>query len=1080
MQKIAQDRRRYIRRAYLCEPAGAEEETSPWKIENISLGGVFLATAEKLRIGSRVPIQIRIPGCADTLELEGEVVRVEEQSDSGGDRKGYGVRFDRLSPEERESLESLILTPIPKMAGGRKVDAESGTVLLDPATIGTLLREGVAGGLAVMLGPEEAAKDIRGTFSRLDKRKGELRIVCSGLPDILKSGTSAYVYFTIKAAEYYFRTEILSIRGEVICVGVPREIFCYEKRSGSRKKLGPKESAVLEIPLSYGKSAMTLEILDISPSGLSFRAEPYRGLFLPGTPLRDIRIVTDQEVRIVEKAEIRHVTLLAGYLKVGVQLGYDRRAVAVSVAGGTSGRKSGFLRRFLRSGLKAGSVAFQLLLDRINRRLRRSSSEEAVNLVRYRDKNNREIAAIVNRVGAGNERAEGPAIIIAPAYSKRKETLFALALTIVENFRRLEIPCIIVRYDDINGIGESDHDEGCWDRRKQLAHYTLSQAAENINATMNYLDGLKRFRATKRVLISFSLSSLAARKAILEDPGKRIDYWISVLGCPDAREVMKNASGGVDHFTNYQRGIRSGLSPVLGELLHVDRACEDAMQHGLAFPETAKAQMAEIDIPVTWFYGEYDGWVPFRSVEEIMSVAAPAPREIIRVPVGHNMRSSEEALEVFRLMAQKIVQTVCGTEITTTSPSIRELLRTARVERSRAPRIRVDDRKRYWEEYLIADGNMLGYDCINHAPSYRRFLTEQIRELALREGDRLADMGGGTGNLFSLVNFSRSREVERELGACKVLTIVDLIPTALERARKKYRSLSGRWNGKPRVAFQVANLEVNRLKVIDRFLKGEYCSVAELGGRIEGLDPGMAEGWRDRYTRELHSILRGKICSEDDFRHLASRFPKEEVAIITEINRASRFLLRRIVPEDFHPDVPAQIMENYRRGNYSAIHTGHLRFNPLNFESGGSEMALPFRDEAFDKILASMLLSYLYNPEETVCEFYRMLRKGGRLVVSSLKPDADMSRFTGELVRAMEKASDDEIPEGLTKTQLVEAAREFIHSAARLFSLEEEGTFTFFTRREMEVMLAHAGFREIWAKPSFDNPPQAYILVGVK
>ena len=270
------------------------------------------------------------------------------------------------------------------------------------------------------------------------------------------------------------------------------------------------------------------------------------------------------------------------------------------------------------------------------------------------------------------------------------------------------------------------------------------------------------------------------------------------------------------------------------------------------------------------------------------------------------------------------------------------------------------------------------------------------------------------------------------------------------------------------------------MKVIDRFLKGEYCSVAELGRRIEGLDPGMAEGWRDRYTRELHAILRGKIFSEADFRYLGSRFPKEEVEIIKEINRASRFLLRRLGPADFQPEAPAHVLENFRRGNYSAIHKGHLRFNPLNFESGGPEMTLPFRDEAFDKILASMLLSYLFNPEETVCEFYRMLRKGGRLVVSSLKPDADMSRFTVELVRAMEKASDDEIPEGMTKRELVEAAREFIHSAARLFTIEEEGTFTFFTRREMEAMMAHAGFREIWAKPSFDNPPQAYILVGVK
>jgi PAS domain S-box-containing protein len=53
--------------------------------------------------------------------------------------------------------------------------------------------------------------------------------------------------------------------------------------------------------------------------------------------------------------------------------------------------------------------------------------------------------------------------------------------------------------------------------------------------------------------------------------------------------------------------------------------------------------------------------------------------------------------------------------------------------------------------------------------------------------------------------------------------------------------------------------------------------------------------------------------------------------------------------------------------------------------------ALPFADHSFDRIVANLSLSFATSPLQTLREFFRVLRPGGKLVVSAFTPAADVA-----------------------------------------------------------------------------------------
>jgi ubiquinone/menaquinone biosynthesis C-methylase UbiE len=142
------------------------------------------------------------------------------------------------------------------------------------------------------------------------------------------------------------------------------------------------------------------------------------------------------------------------------------------------------------------------------------------------------------------------------------------------------------------------------------------------------------------------------------------------------------------------------------------------------------------------------------------------------------------------------------------------------------------------------------------------------------------------------------------------------------------------------------------------------------------------------------------------------------------------------------------------------------------------EQTIPFKDNSFSRILASLLISYLRSPQKSIREFYRVLKPAGIIVISSLKPDADMSKPVTHLIEKIKKS--DDLIEGTSKKEFLASAQSFMNLAASLFDLEEEKVFKFYTAGELVALLEQANFKEINIYESFGDPPQAIIAVAQK
>jgi len=140
---------------------------------------------------------------------------------------------------------------------------------------------------------------------------------------------------------------------------------------------------------------------------------------------------------------------------------------------------------------------------------------------------------------------------------------------------------------------------------------------------------------------------------------------------------------------------------------------------------------------------------------------------------------------------------------------------------------------------------------------------------------------------------------------------------------------------------------------------------------------------------------------------------------------------------------------------------------------------LNFSPSYFNKIVASLFISYLYNPDDIIYEFYRMLKPGGRLLVSSMKPDSDVSLIFTDYIYKIKKfdMEDTEIKD--QEMNLI-AARAMLNEAASLFELEEDGYFKFYSEIELVSMFKNAGFENIKVMSSFGKPGQAVIITGEK
>jgi uncharacterized protein (TIGR02266 family) len=78
--------------------------------QNISAGGLFIATHHLRRIGDRITLKFQLPGSDASVEVETEVRWIRENSalNRAEGSTGMGVRFINLSPEATAAITKFL------------------------------------------------------------------------------------------------------------------------------------------------------------------------------------------------------------------------------------------------------------------------------------------------------------------------------------------------------------------------------------------------------------------------------------------------------------------------------------------------------------------------------------------------------------------------------------------------------------------------------------------------------------------------------------------------------------------------------------------------------------------------------------------------------------------------------------------------------------------------------------------------------------------------------------------------------------------------------------------------------------
>lgn len=1021
---------------------------------DLSADGAFLRSAVAVAPDVRLRLAIEIPTDPRPIVLTARAVRSSPA--------GIGVRFEEVSARDRARLR-----------------AHAGFYEMDEAIVRVqrALGDLVPGNLLPLGEPSEIRMVLQALVERglaataIRPGRGFAPMACRAVAcqpagphgstlrlDLPPSPRARVLYLAFSDPPLFYALEgiVTDAREEWTEVMVPERIYLTERRSVRRASLRAACCDLAAPHLPGGR--LRLPVLDLGEGGASVRLDPAAAL-VPGSRLPAFILETEGARREIAGATVRYLSALDdGGLRAGLR--FDEEAERDSfrdlrhhaVQGGLAARIS---RTVSLLGGKVAAFA-----------RRPQPRRDGVEVVRYKNRRGDLVAAIVDANFDTADPAVRPdvAVVIAPAILKRKEVFGLLARTLLDDLDRDGRKAVVLRFDATHIAGESAMDPRLVAEERPYYHWTFGHLGDDVSASLRYLQ--RRFRPVKRTLVSVSLSAIPARRSILECEGEApVDLWIAPFGCPDAQDVLRNYLAGLDLFEAYRQGEGPETILIHGRPIRGGSLYGNAMETGLAFLEDARRDLARIAAPVVWILGTYDCWVTRSRVRAMLDAPGGGVREIFECATGHVLKSGGEAIELFKLVAESISKHLFGADRPAREPNLVRFARQSEAEWGRVRRQELADAEGFWKEHLFgAPGDGVGYDVFLEHPEYPRFLSRQIELLDPRPGEHVADFGCGTGNLLLAL-----LDACREGGSPAALTFLDLVPEAVERTQEKVLAACAEWGLQaPRLCGMVADLEVSRLAAVADFLAGRLWGIEGLVHRVEGLPFATARKLAEGYGRELHAILRGEPAEPGRVRQLCPALDEREVEIALEIGRAARFLLGRAMAGDLRPGAPADPAARTAR---------HLCFRHLRFGDATPQLRLDLPDGCFDRIGSSLVLPYLYDPLASLREMHRLLKPGGTLVVSSIRPNFDPSKLytEGAEILARQAAAGD-----AGAARKLEALRHFANSISRLIELEEDGRFRFLNAAALEALLAEAGFARVHTFQALGSPPTAIVARAEK
>ncbi|HXF90606.1 MAG TPA: PilZ domain-containing protein, partial [Candidatus Nitrosotenuis sp.] len=703
------DLRRYSRkRCYLPLTRQNGEIETNGSIRDLSLSGLFLETTQIKQPGERLSVKFIIPKNPTPVEFLGEVIHVG--SKEGLRVPGMGIRFIELNEVHHKILKNYILDhtfneSLRKFQREFKSTRRNVKPMNDSENIFLILSSAATIKAQIdILSP--GARDLTSaSLIEIHKNEISLCIPPNSIPASLKTHHHLLARLAYNGNHYFFETIITQINNDKLVATFPYSIYFEERRVEKRDSSIPEHSQTdsVEFRLSESENSyMHYKIHDSNSSGLSFICESSPAYLAPGNVLRDLRV--KKKTEMVEKgdAKVIHISRKNDtHIQVGLQFLLERQSYEFYQINPVERKYTSTFNFLLNKGLSKFFSGIK------NIALQISNPHFSVHLVKYLNRDAEEITAILNAtvdLTKQREKVAAPVVIIPPAYARRKETTNLLALTIIESFRKQNKDIVVIRFDGIRSIGESFNDLECQHQNFQMAHYTLSQLVDDIKTTIEFTKNNIYFIPTNLIIVSFSMASVAARRAILLDKDKNITLWISCMGASDPDDLMQNSTGGIDYLKKYQNKESLSVKEVLGHLVDMDRFCNDITSNRMAYLEDSRREMAQINIPVTWIYGKYDYWINENRIKDIMSIKSSSSRRLYEVPYGHIVKNSDEAIRTFKLIAGNIWKHLHQTEIEVSTPSAwyQSAIELSEWSRLKHQKLNSQD---YWRSYLLGESS---------------------------------------------------------------------------------------------------------------------------------------------------------------------------------------------------------------------------------------------------------------------------------------------------------------------------------------------------------------------------------------
>jgi ubiquinone/menaquinone biosynthesis C-methylase UbiE len=157
-----------------------------------------------------------------------------------------------------------------------------------------------------------------------------------------------------------------------------------------------------------------------------------------------------------------------------------------------------------------------------------------------------------------------------------------------------------------------------------------------------------------------------------------------------------------------------------------------------------------------------------------------------------------------------------------------------------------------------------------------------------------------------------------------------------------------------------------------------------------------------------------------------------------------------------------------------------LQFLQSNLDLRNSEACIPLASESADAVIGSLFISYVKYPEVILSEISRILKPGGRVVISSLRRDADMSKLYMEGIEELRSGLARERFGESGEREIETAARSYLNQASKLLDLEEEGEFRFWDVGDLVEIVRAAGFRQVESASTLGSPPQAIVVSATR